>query len=387
MRFQPALKTCLGCLLTLLPLAAGAANRPTRSVVFILDCSHRMAAPMPTGEQIREVKDSSDPTRLDTAKDALKAELTRLSAAGNHQVAVWLFGHRLAWEDKEEPALMEQTDYLEHTLGFQVLAELLPGDDVELARPLSRLEPHDLDGLFARLDTVKAWGESPLYLAIERALDGLNQAASAADTTIVVLTDGGNQQGISKHLRRKDTVLEVAERRPVPIHFITLAGGEKLTRQSEAELRQIVSATHGSLQAADRASVLSDRIESVLDPAHAPREPRDADDRQANSTGRLTPVATTADVAPVAKPATHTLEGTIRFYGRTVKKAKITIDGGEQSTAVSDAAGRFSVERLPIGTYQLKVEAVVKNIIRTREQAVTIAPTANETVVIEVDLE
>ncbi|HEV3023609.1 MAG TPA: hypothetical protein VGX76_14140, partial [Pirellulales bacterium] len=319
-------------IVALLPTPTKAAA-PRSSIVFILDCSQEMDATMPAEAGIHEVADSAGDSRFDVARDALKAALTELAGQGDHQVAVWLFGHRLAWQGDDRSALVEQAEYLEQTLGFKVLADLLPGDDVELARPLTKLLPADLDPLFVRLAAAKPWGESPLYLAIERALESLNRNASAADTTVVVLTAGLNEQWIAKQASKKERVVGAAERRPVPVHIVALGRGDKPRRQHDAELKQVAAATRGSYLRVDTADAVEEAIAAALRGGHGAAG-HDESTATASDTSHVQSVS-----APPARLAKHAIEGTLTYGGRAVRRAKVTIEGGAASTAVTDSSG------------------------------------------------
>jgi hypothetical protein len=363
----------------LLPTLAGAAA-PRGSIVFILDCSKEMATTMPAEAGVHEVADSSGDSRFDVARDALKAALTELAGPGDRQVAIWLFGHRIAWQGDDRSALVEQAEYLEQTLGFKVLADLLPGDDVELARPLTKLTSTDLDPLFAHLAAAKPWGESPLYLAIERALDSLNRNASAADTTVVVLTAGVNEQWIAKQASKKERVVSAAERRPVPVHIVALGRSERPRRQAEAELKQVAASTRGSFHRAETADSIEGAIETAL---HGGTPAARHDEPTASSDGpRVQNVAT-----PPAPSVRHTIEGTLVCGGRAVRRAKVSIEGGISSTARSDSSGRFTLDNLPPGDYKLVIEGVVKNVIRKWTEPFTITATDEPTVTVDIKLE
>ena len=371
-------------LLTLLPTLAAAAP-PRRSIVFILDCSKDMATPMPSDAGIHEVAETTGHSRFDVARDALKATLTELAAEGDHQVALWLFGHRLTWGGEDRSALVEQTDYLEQTLGFKVLADLLPGDDVELARPLVPLKPADLEPIFVRLDAARPWGESPLYLAIERALESLNRQASAADTSLVVLTDGVNQQWIGKQPSKKDRVVAAAERWPVPVHLVALGRADKPRRQSEAELRQIAATTRGSYSRAETAASLAEGIAAALQgQPHRVAGERHGDETRPAADARI---QSAAAPSAAAVSSLHTVEGTVTFGGRAVRRAKVTIEGSTSSQEVTDRAGKFTIEMLPPGNYKLVIEAVVKNVIRKWTRTFTIDATDDPTIAVEIVLE
>lgn len=367
----------LGCLVAGRPVIASAEDGPARSVTLILDCSRSMAAKVAGEPGVLEVSDEPESSRLDAARDALKATLTRLSQDGRPLVAVWLFGHRLAWEEKDEPALVEQTKYLEQSSGFGALGSLLPGDDVELVRPLARLEPRDLAPTFARLDALVPWGEDPLWLAITKAMDSLGRDA-AAESSIVVITDGGNRQWIARHQTTKDDVLEAADRRPAPVHIV--AFGSPVTGQAQADFRQIAARTGGSFHQADTAAQLALRLEEAIEGAASGGPSRPA-------AGNLVkPVAAGANLQPATS---RTISGRVTFYGQPVRKARVMLEPGDLAAVTTDARGRFTLENVTPGTYKITSEGVVKNVIRSHRRQLTIDPGApgDEPLAIEIVLE
>lgn len=347
-------------------ISTASAAQPT--VVFLLDCSREMGQklrPAPAQQQ-QQVGHSAATTCFDAAYDAMATALDQLSVAGTHRVGIWLIGHRLAWEaDKQEPDLLEQTAYLEQTLGFNVLAELLPGDDVELVRPLITLEPNDLAQLAPRLKLLKPWGEDPLYLGLVRVLDSFERV-SDAERRVIVITTGKNSQGLSRYQTDKQKVLEAAGRRPVPVHIVRIEGTTTLSRQAESELRQIGEATHGSYATASTTEELVKRIQGALadEPVDVPP----------------TPVAGEPSTQPravsnvrAADPQPRTIEGTVIFYKQPVNNATVKLKGGAAPRQVrTDAAGKFKFEKVPAGTYTLECEAIVKNRIRTGSAEVTV---------------
>lgn len=382
--WAPLLLAAVG-LMTSASVAEAADAAPC--VAILLDCSKSMATEMGADARTDVVAGlgrRAGTSRMDVAQDALKAQLEELAGSGRYRVAVWLFGHRLAWEpDVIEPNLLEQTTYLEQSLGFSVLADLLPGDDVELVRPMIKLEPQSLQPLYMKLAVVKPWGEDPLYLALVRALDNFGRQVPAADRRIVVITDGGNRQGLSKFLTGKAQVLEAIDRRPVAVHIVRL-GDEDIGRQAEAELKQIASQSQGSYAHALTANELTEKLAVAFD-ASSPRQ------ESAPTAGAASPgVAVSTGGAPAQPepPKFQTVEGTVKLYKRTVRGAKVVLEtDGDQRQTFTDANGRYEFKSVPVGSYMLRCEATVKNIIRDRSQAIRVQPQNDEPLVVPIGLE
>lgn len=351
-------------------------------VAVILDCSLSMEKDIPvaTGtDVVAGLRRDAGNTRMDVAKDALKTQLDNLAGSGNYRVALWLFGHRLAWEGEgERPDLKEQTDYLEQSLGFNVLSELLPGDDVELARPMIKLEPESLQTVYMKLNVVKPWGEDPLYLSLVRALDNFGRQSAGGDRRIVVITDGANHQGLSKFATNKAQVIEALERRPVTIHIIRL-GEDEISRQSEAELRQIATQSKGSYKKATS----SDEFAKVLAAAF-----EEAAVTEPEATPMTTAVSTGGTPAQPAAPKFQNIEGTVKLYNRTVRGAKLILEAaGDQRQVFSDSDGNYLFKNVPAGDYNLRCVATVKNIIRDQTQPVRVQPVDKEPLNVPISLE
>src|ERR1043166_8391503 len=107
------MQRAITCLLGLSLLTASSASviaaQPTSTVSFVLDCSKQMGLALKPDDKLHNVALSSGDSRLDAARDELKKTLDRLATDGNRRVALWFFGHRLAWEgDPNAPNLQEQ---------------------------------------------------------------------------------------------------------------------------------------------------------------------------------------------------------------------------------------------------------------------------------------
>jgi hypothetical protein len=316
------------------------------------------------------------------AKEAIRESLDKLSVDGDHRVGMVLFGHRLAWQQGvSEPDLMEQTQYLEQTLGFDVLKDLLPGDDVEIVRHVSRFEPHDLTALETRLNVVQPWGEDPLYLAMQRTIDTFERPGQS-ERRVIVITDGGNEQGMAKQKTTKDQVFEAIDRKPVPV-YIFRVGDEDIGRQTESELGQIARRSGGEyLKAADGAE-LRKHIQAAL-AIHATRPTSLGRTAQAGGAATATD-ATTAEMIKNAvstikstspeidEPRLSRLQGSVSYYGVVAKRAKIVLEGeATQLTARTDSQGNFNIDDVEPGVYTLWTEATVKNTFRYASRKVKI---------------
>jgi len=341
------------------------------ATVFILDCSRSMAQPLDrTGERATQ-------TRFEAAKAALVEALDKLAVDGSDQaVGVWLFGHRLAWEaDSNQPDLLEQTAYLEHTLSFTVLATLLPGDDVELVRPVRRIDPNQLTELTKRLDVVKPWGEDPLYLSIKMAIENIGKPADEGHHRIVVLTDRGNEQGMCKFKVSKDQVLEAVDKIGTVELSVIVVGDEELPRQQESELRLLTRKSGGILTHGPTSDVLAVAIDRALKNETEPQPIVAGGQKRmlvsADPDQRLEQALKLFKEA--IGPREGMLDGRVTFYGKPVAKARIALETevGASTTATA-ADGTFKLTKLAPGKYTLRVESVLKNRIRDHARTIII---------------
>ena len=161
-------------------------ERKRASVVFILDSSHSMQAP--TAVEGPGATARTQATRMEVAKGALRALLGEMAEQGTVRVGLRLFGHRVGWSTVEADKLLRQTAY-----GDDIPAALRPYADVENVLPLGRFDSLAAGRVFDKLQNVKPWGESPLYLALQQAIGDFGPDDNSS-RSIVVVTDGQNYQ-------------------------------------------------------------------------------------------------------------------------------------------------------------------------------------------------
>jgi hypothetical protein len=333
------------------------------SVAFILDCSRSMSEPAVERNAVRQVS-SDETSRMEAARGLLEKMLQELATDGTHRVGVWLYGHRLVWEpDAKHPELLTQDAYLEASVGFAALNGLLPGDDVEQAQAFKRFTQQENRQLVVRLANLKAWGEKPLYLALTRALDALADQPATQPKTIIVLTDGGNEQWLARYKTDYDRISASLRNNLVPIHFVHFAPADGEEGQGERELRELAAQSGGSLIRTDAASELT--VAGVI-----------ANSRKAASASVLTASdaddeeETDSQTEPrVARPAPRTITGSVVYYGKPVTSATIVLEGSDIPPVKADRQGRFLIRNVPAGgQYHLVVKAVARN--HAREKAI-----------------
>lgn len=377
------LSGCFVATLLSLATAAPAADTQPRAIAFVLDCSRSMGEALPpAGDEIKPISEADDaPTsRFDAADAALRAMLEQLASQGDSQVALWLYGHRLVWEqDTKHPDLLSQDAYLEATVGFDVLNGLLPGDDVEQAQPFRRFRPVDLQQLAVRLDALKPWGEKPLNLSLVRAIEAIADQPVALPRSIVVLTDGGNEQWLAKHKTSADRVAQVLKQNLVPIHVVYFGPAGS---PAENELRSLARTSGGGLTSAAAtndltlAAILSNRRKAV------PVQTVKTGDTEADAAGD----EATAPAEPLPA-APRDLTGVVLYYGKPVTRATITLEGSERPTVKADRQGRFLIRDVVAGrTYKAVVHASAKGQLHDKTVEVIVAPSDEEQPPITIDV-
>ena len=380
MRFR-----ALACVLTILSsiLTSRAWAEPLQpgSIAFILDCSHDMseeaeAAP----DTVRQVSNTEAPTRLEAADDLLREMLRELAGQPNCRVGVWLYGHRLVWEqDVKHPDLLSQDAYLEATVGFGALNGLLPGDDVEQVQSFKPFTLQDAQQLNVRLDTLKPWGEKPLYLALTRAMDALVDQPAAEPKTIIVMTSGRNEQWLARYKTSRERVAGALRNNLVPIHFLHFGPPPEQDDPAESELRELAAQGGGSLMHVTTATEIS--VADIL----------------SNSRKVAAETVTTGDEgdeegdepadAPPARPVDRTISGSVVYYGKPVTTATITLEGTDIAPVKTDRQGRFLIRKVPSGRkYHIVVKAVARNHAREAALDLNVAADADEQPFLTIDV-
>lgn len=222
-------------------------DRPQQaSILFVLDCSASMKDPLPaeaTGENEPQMR-----SRIESAKGALGQLLDHISRTGNSRVGVRFFGHRVGWSTTAPVRMLRQPNYT-----GDMPADLMPNSDVELVLPLGRFEGNELTTVLDRLDSVRAWGQSPLYLSLLRALDDFDTDLPGADRSIVVITDGANYPFSPSTAAQREPVpptsaqvLAAVRGRGVPIYILGVGLAATSNQGERAALIDICRASGGS---------------------------------------------------------------------------------------------------------------------------------------------
>jgi Mg-chelatase subunit ChlD len=294
-------------------------RRKRASIVFVLDCSRSMEEPL-AGESLA----SGGASRMDSAKAALVEMLDELSRQEGTRIGVVLLGHRVAWTKSDPPRISRSPG-----AGPDVPTGLMPSRDVETILPLGRF---DSGRVLQRLDQVRPWGQTPLYLAVIEALQAFGNDDPDTEKQVIVITDGRDYQFTPPRsdIRQpaKTTMSDVAgtaAQAGVPVFIVGFGLQPEERTAAENDFQQIADATGGETVSVDNASDLLRRIR----------------DRLAPGTFTVTDRPSVGDPAAAgSRSITATLNGTVKIDPRMVDgdtfelvfesaSASIPIEGGE----------------------------------------------------------
>ena len=226
------------------------------SVNIILDCSNSM------GDLIAG-KDAKSSRKIDIAKKTLADLLLRLAYRGDNQVGLHVVGNRIGWSRRAPIELLKRPG-----VKFEPGEELTPSIDIETLSSLTEMNVGRAKTLIARISNVDAWGQSPLYLAIDRALQEFPSQESHENSRIILLTDGTNYQFVDSTENVSPTtiadVLRTYQKTPVPVHVFGI-GMDRVKHSREiSELESLTQATGGSFETIQGQQDLLDAIQKLL---------------------------------------------------------------------------------------------------------------------------
>jgi hypothetical protein len=224
--------------------------------VFVFDCSGSM------GEIL------AGDTRMALAKDSIKSVLDELYKRnqGSEEIWVgaWFFGHRAQYKDGyRKDAVCQPDDKIRKWADFShefKEPRLMPDNDVERVLDIGRFPLADKVKLIQKVDEVKPWGETPLYLALAQAASDLGQRIrdSNVKKTIIAITDGMNT---GKNITWSD-VVTAARRVDVQINIL----GFDLPDAPD-EFKDIATQTGGKYETARNADELLTALQEQLSSA------------------------------------------------------------------------------------------------------------------------
>lgn len=232
------------------------------SVSFIFDCSGSMGEQIPGGGR-----------RFDVAKRALNEVLRQMAVSGDWDASLWVYGHRTRWAKQADggyEAALSVVGERERDTAAQegIVFDAKPGNDVQRVLPMQQLSPGRAHAAEQLIDRLAPAGETPLYLAIVRALQSdVSASDPATPSRIVVITDGVNSQSDVQPPTTASDVLDALSKidrgRASSVPIDVVAFDFRLGNQEKAsldELAMVAEKSRGSLiHAAD-----GDRLMAAL---------------------------------------------------------------------------------------------------------------------------
>jgi Mg-chelatase subunit ChlD len=225
------------------------------SLVFILDCSHSMAA-----ESRVQAGGAASQQRLLLAKNSLNAMLgdiaDRNAAGDDTRVGVRFFGHRLGWS--QIPAIPPPAGWTPKLIAQSAYRgrkpeKPAPAEDVELVDPLGQFDEGAASEIAELLNSVRPHGETPLYLALLQALDDFKDENPQTRKSIIVITDGQDYQYPHPDFPPPEKItldrLRTEWRRhrhKIPIHIMGFDIAPNQAGAAGTEFREIADFTDGS---------------------------------------------------------------------------------------------------------------------------------------------
>lgn len=314
-----------GAMVDFAPYQYGAATITARggpykqeAILFILDCSHSMSEPA--------VAEAPGPTatRIEAASAALNQMLSLLAARESVRVGVQFFGHRVGWNTQQPNQLVPQLGY-----GAPIPVGLKPYEDIEAVLPLGRFDASWQKLVSDRLKTVKPWGESPIYLALQRGIDQFARGTSDEARTIVVITDGVNYQ-FNPSPQANATLADVltrATQHQTAVHMVGFGIHDKDYPTAQREFGQIAQQTGGSFVSIDRATELMASLEKILSPQNF----------SATTPGQ--PAVSTTIGLPLTIPPPFPAPRTVTVALGSARQ-NVTLSGGEALELIFDPQGQ-----------------------------------------------
>jgi hypothetical protein len=230
------------------------------SVVFILDCSHSMADPVPV-ESPDTSSRNPQMSKMNVAINTMQGMMERLGEQGDVRVGVRFFGHRAGWRTDQTGVLVRQENY-----PGGVPATLRPYEDIELFLPLGRFDSIAAGNVNRRLQALKPWGESPIFHSLMEALKDFGPEDAGTERRVVVITDGMNYQfnpppEAAPSLKDVETAYAA---QGIGVDVVGFGIPEEERSAAVRDFTQLARSSNGSFTLATNASALIHRLDQLL---------------------------------------------------------------------------------------------------------------------------
>ena len=332
-------------------VVTGTAGDPM-PVMLVLDCSASMDKPSSRETRPGVAPDSGSGRKIDVAKAAVLRILEGL-VDQPYNVGLMAYGHRTEWRAGGK--------------GYDVFPpglDIHPNNDVAEVLPIAQRTRLDA-GKRQLVNSLEPHGETPLYLAIIRAMEKLPPVGRGNEKHVVVITDGVNNQGPDPKgpvADRKKAIhvadaLKLAAHRGVRLDIVGFhIDRDKLDddgRQSLKNLEDLVRACKGTMTFADDETSLVTALRSSLPVSRYTVETVPDGDP-------ITPkpllLKQTCDTIP--KPNNGAVEYLVKLVDlKQTAQATIVVEGGEAlQLAIQEALGERRLVHARY-TWQLELDA------------------------------
>jgi hypothetical protein len=225
------------------------------STVLVLDSSDSMKNPMEI-----EGPTTKPTTRLDVARAAVRQMMQRLVNQGRYNVGVQFYGHRVARYIQSNDLVARNPDWP----GSEIPADLDPAVDVQNILTLGRFTEVQRQQVNERLDKLRPWGETPLFLAIREAIRDFEDDSPEHSKSIVVITDGLDYTFNPENPVSIDDVLEAMPDPPIPLYIVGFRLAAEDRAQAERDFGRLARETGGRFFSADQATTLAQALNATL---------------------------------------------------------------------------------------------------------------------------
>jgi hypothetical protein len=223
----------------------------TGAVSFIFDCSGSMQNAF------------HGVVPMTVAKTVLEQTLEELADAGTYRVSLWLYGHRLGWDDKKKKVVTRCEFLNVNPAQAGIPPRWCQPETMLMSEDVAREWPFDPNGtpkltsqryaeIQQLLGSVQGFGVTPLFYSIVKAVqEDPNLKVTTAPRRLIVLTDGLNNvnayyQKPRKTYKPQDVVSAMGEDgRGVKLHVVgfgevTAAAGDVETNPEAREWRKVL---------------------------------------------------------------------------------------------------------------------------------------------------
>jgi hypothetical protein len=246
------------------------------SIEFILDCSESMEEQTSIRGEVKGKNETAQ--RLSLAQKQLKTMLDELVARNQQNedihVGLRLFGHRVGWFNGiANGTMLVQENYKKQEAELKKLG---PSRDIEVALTVGKFDDTANEDIKHRIDGLKPYGETPLYLALKEALQDFQAESTDSRKCIIAITDGKNNQ--TSPDTYAEGVLETWKKYRVPIYILGFDITKDEAEQARREYTELATATGGKFLPVNNGNELLNTLRqtllidlySVLESGHPP---------------------------------------------------------------------------------------------------------------------